>query len=553
MKKTFIKRLATLMLFAITGSNLFSQGFYVYTKDGLRQDYQSENVDSIVFYEKVVGDIEPGGSDNFIDGHEYVDLGLPSGLKWATCNVGASKPEEYGGYYAWGETTTKNSYRLATYKWCEGTKSTMTKYCTQSNYGTVDSLTTLTSSDDVATIKWGSKWRIPTEEEMEELVKNCTWTWATQGGKKGMTVTGPNGNSIFLPATGLRDDTDVFYRGKYGYYWSATLGEFTSATACNLYFGSKNGSCQFCDRAGGLTVRPVTNGVENPDDENEEDEPIQEPDEEEVVIPEKPADTMEAVDLGLPSGLKWATCNVGATKPEEYGGYYAWGETEEKSDYDWDTYKWGISSSLTKYCTSSNYGTVDNKTVLDSEDDVAHVKLSDKWRMPTLDEIKELVNNCTWKWTTYNGVNGQLVTGPNGNSIFLPATGYRGGTDLYFRGSFGYYWSATLYEDNSIGAYGLSFSDSFHFWDRWGNRSYGFTVRPVTDGVENPDDENEEDKPIQKPDEEEVVTPEKPADTMEAVDLGLPCGLKWATCNVGASKPEEYGGYYAWGGNRGEE
>ncbi|MBQ4621541.1 MAG: hypothetical protein IJB28_02700 [Bacteroidaceae bacterium] len=250
MKKTFIKRLAAFILFAITSANLFSQGFYVYTKDGQRQDFPSENVDSIVFYEKVV--------DNFVDGHEYVDLGLPSGLKWATCNVGASKPEDYGGYYAWGETTTKNSYRWATYKWCEGTKSTLTKYCTKSNYGTVDSLTTLTSSDDVATIRWGSKWRIPTEAEIEELVKNCTWTWTTQGGKKGMTVTGPNGNSIFLPATGLRSDTDVFYRGKYGYYWSATLGEFTSYGARNLYFGSDSGSCQYCDRGGGLTVRPVT-------------------------------------------------------------------------------------------------------------------------------------------------------------------------------------------------------------------------------------------------------------------------------------------------------
>ena len=472
MKKTFIKRLATLMLFAITGSNLFSQGFYVYTKDGLRQDYQSENVDSIVFYEKVVGDIEPGGSDNFIDGHEYVDLGLPSGLKWATCNVGASKPEEYGGYYAWGETTTKNSYRLATYKWCEGTKSTMTKYCTQSNYGTVDSLTTLTSSDDVATIKWGSKWRIPTEEEMEELVKNCTWTWATQGGKKGMTVTGPNGNSIFLPATGLRDDTDVFYREKYGYYWSATLGEFTSATACNLYFGSKNGSCQFCDRAGGLTVRPVTNGVENPDDENEEDEPIQEPDEEEVVIPEKPADTMEAVDLGLPSGLKWATCNVGATKPEEYGGYYAWGETEEKSDYDWDTYKYYI-----KNAGYVNIGT----NISGTQYDVAHVKWGGSWRMPTLDDIEELFNNCTWKWTTYNGVDGQLVIGPNGNRIFLPAAGSRYGTDFRGRGADGCYLSASSYDDSSGYACGFVFSLGYSNWNEGRFRTDGRSVRPVTE------------------------------------------------------------------------
>ena len=144
----------------------------------------------------------------------------------------------------------------------------------------------------------------------------------------------------------------------------------------------------------------------------------------------------EYVELGLPSGIKWATCNIGATKPEEYGGYYAWGETEEKSYYDWDTYKWcnGTYNSLTKYCTDSGSGRVDNKTVLDPEDDVAHIKWGGSWRMPTRDEIKELNDNCTWQWTTLNGVNGYRVTGPNGNSIFLPAAGYCYGTELSCRG-----------------------------------------------------------------------------------------------------------------------
>ena len=189
----------------------------------------------------------------------------------------------------------------------------------------------------------------------------------------------------------------------------------------------------------------------------------------------------EYVDLGLPSGAMWAAYNVGATKPEEYGGYYAWGETEEKEDYSWETYKWcnGSYNTMTKYCTDSSYGTVDNKTVLDLEDDVAHVKWGGDWRMPTTEEQRELLNNCTWEWTALNGVNGYRVTGPNGNSIFLPAADYRGGADVYGRGYFGNYWSGSLYSNYSYSAYVLYFYDSFYFG--WGKnyRYSGYSVRPV--------------------------------------------------------------------------
>ena len=188
----------------------------------------------------------------------------------------------------------------------------------------------------------------------------------------------------------------------------------------------------------------------------------------------------EYVDLGLPSGLKWATCNVGATTPEEYGGYYAWGETEEKENYSWETYKWcnGSENTMTKYCIDSYYGTVDKKTVLEPEDDVAHVKWGGNWRMPTRVEQRELLNSCTWKWTTLNGVNGYNVTGPNGNSIFLPAAGYRDGTDVNFRGYYGNYWSSSLYNDYGNHACDLYVLDySYH----WGisYRYYGQSVRPV--------------------------------------------------------------------------
>ena len=189
----------------------------------------------------------------------------------------------------------------------------------------------------------------------------------------------------------------------------------------------------------------------------------------------------EYVDLGLSSGTKWATCNVGASKPEEYGGYYAWGETEEKDDYTWETYKWcdGDEYSLTKYCTDSYYGKIDNRTVLAPEDDVAHVKWGGTWRMPTIEEIKELQNECTWQWTSRRGVDGYRVIGSNGKSIFLPAAGYHLGT-LYFSGSYGYYWSSSLYSASAC-AYNLGFEGGYFAW--YGNsdapRYYGCSVRPV--------------------------------------------------------------------------
>ena len=194
----------------------------------------------------------------------------------------------------------------------------------------------------------------------------------------------------------------------------------------------------------------------------------------------KSIDGYKYVDLGLPSGLKWATCNVGATVPEEYGSYFAWGETEEKEDYSWETYKWcnGSSDSMTKYYRNSSYGFVDNKTVLDLEDDVAHVKWGGDWRMPTRAEWDELGNKCTWTWTTQNGVNGYRVTGPNGNSIFLPAAGCRNGAYVVSSGSYGYYWSSSLYSYGSIVACNLDFNDSRYDWDGY-YRYNGQSVRPV--------------------------------------------------------------------------
>ena len=203
----------------------------------------------------------------------------------------------------------------------------------------------------------------------------------------------------------------------------------------------------------------------------------------EITVAENTINGHECVDLGLPSGTKWATCNVGADKPEEFGNHYAWGETETKEDYSWSTYKWcnGSYDKITKYCSNSSYGRVDNKRKLELSDDVARKQWGSSWRLPTKAEFEELLNNCTWTWTEQNGVKGYKVTSKkNGNSIFLPAAGWRGGTSLYYQGTLGYYWSSTPHESNSYNAYGLDFYSGYHY-SNWNYRDYGQSVRPVSE------------------------------------------------------------------------
>ena len=194
------------------------------------------------------------GTEN---GHEWVDLGLPSGTKWATMNVGADSPEDYGDYFAWGETTTKSDYNLSTYKWCEGSGDTMTRYCASSSYGTVDNIRTLYLSDDAAYVNWGTSWRMPTDEELKELQTNCTWTWITQNGVSGRKVTSKvNGNSIFLPAAGYRYDSGLKQVG-YGRYWSSSRGLSDSDHASCLEFDSGDVYRDISTRYRGRSVRPV--------------------------------------------------------------------------------------------------------------------------------------------------------------------------------------------------------------------------------------------------------------------------------------------------------
>ena len=199
--------------------------------------------------------------------------------------------------------------------------------------------------------------------------------------------------------------------------------------------------------------------------------------------PVTPPDEGDWVDLGLPSGTLWATRNIGASSPEDYGDYFAWGETEPKDFYDLYTYKWWESWfesgwthwGYTKYCNSSSsgyMGNTDDKTELDPEDDAATVNWGSDARMPSSEQFLELISFCTRQWTQRNGVNGNLIIGPNGKTIFLPAAGVRELEMLNAAGSIGVYWSRTV--AGAVGAYYLRGSSVLS-----DGRYYGFTVRAV--------------------------------------------------------------------------
>ncbi len=234
------------------GDKIYVDGNYVGTSPITSNlSYGSHNIKAVrndKEVSKTISVSQSGGENNVklafvqeINGHEYVDLGLPSGLKWATCNVGANKPEDYGSYFAWGETATKSSYKENNSK----------------TYGKSFSDIGGKSQYDAARANWGGTWRMPTKAELEELENKCTWKWTTQNGVKGYKVTGPNGNSIFLPAAGRRYGSSLYYAGERGNYWSSTSNESYSNYAYGLDFNSSYQIVGWYRRDSGLSVRPV--------------------------------------------------------------------------------------------------------------------------------------------------------------------------------------------------------------------------------------------------------------------------------------------------------
>lgn len=459
--------------------------------------------------------------------YEYVDLGLPSGLKWATCNVGAEKQEDYGYYFAWGETKQKDTYT-------EDNNITngiqLGDFFGDAEY-------------DAAAANWRENWRMPNKAEYDELVKECTWEWIKQGGVNGYKVIGPNGNCIFLPAAGYCDGSSLFNAGEEAHYWSSTPDNYQSAD-CAYYLDFDYGDYFLSDgkRYRGQSVRPVSGkGVQAPivttskvtnisvygaecggnvnsdggssctsrgvcwstssnptieDNYTQDGEGVGEftsyiyglmpntiyyvrayvtnsvgtsyGNEVSFTTKEKQQHgEHEYVDLGLPSGLKWATCNVGANLPEGYGDYFAWGEIVPKYPYESDN--------------SVTYNVQMGDISGNPQYDAAAANWGGSWRMPTQEELQELYDECSWQWTVQNGVNGYKVMGTNGNNIFIPAAGCRIGLSLQGAGERGYYWTSTPYDGNSAGSACRLYFSSSSYNVGHNSRYGGLCVRPVSE------------------------------------------------------------------------
>ena len=516
MKKLLL--ILALTLVAITGN----------AQSSPRGDMDNDGVVSVSDVMELVGIILNGDAPQSYltcpDNHHphLIDLGLPSGTKWACCNVGADTPEAYGGYYAWGETEEKSTYSWSNYIHCNGSRETV------HDLGSDIAGTQY----DVAHVKWGGYWMMPSKAQQDELRNYCTYKWTTVNGVNGGKFTSKtNGASIFLPAAGHRI-TILRNANESGGCWSSTQNPSNSDIAFYLQFYSDNAAGQSRYRYVGQSVRPIYVGdtykalalsksnvetfagksttVEITSGSGYYKVSSSAPNVAEaslsgstitikgvaaglavIVVTDTKSGSSQyiiatvkqayltcpddhhphVIDLGLPSGTLWACCNVGANTPKGYGGYYAWGETDVKSTYNWNTYIHCDGSKETCHDLGSD--------IAGTEYDVAHVKWGGSWVMPSEAQQDELINNCTYEWTTVNGVNGGKFTSKtNGASIFLPAAGYLRDDILNNAGSTGLYWSSTQYPSGTDDAYFLYFYSGYTDWNI-NYRYYGQSVRPV--------------------------------------------------------------------------
>ena len=437
--------------------------------------------------------------------HNYVDLGLPSGTLWADCNVGASTPEGYGNFYAWGETKTKDTYSWSNYQYASGSSSTA------QDIGTHIAGTKY----DAAKAVWGSDWVMPTLDQANELLNKCTISLATVNNVKGLRFKGPNGNTIFFPMTGYKYDSNYSKEGTQCYIWTDTKDIVTKVAykSMALYIerssSSAKANTQAAPRRSGVIVRAVKNPNDGP---VISDDPV---------IPEEDV----LVDLGL--SVRWSSMNLGADAASGYGNYYAWGETATKSTYTWANYQHASGSSSTVKNIGSNIQATQYDVAykcFESYDPILDKDV--KTCLPTKAQWEELQSKCTWKEATKDGHKGYTVTGPSKESIFLPFSGTSYDGSLHNVGSYSYYWSSEVYTDASK-AYAFNIKTATTPKLSYAQRRTGLPVRAV---------------------EYKTSTPTPPPSTdHNYVDLGLPSGTLWADCNVGASTPEGYGNFYAWG------
>ena len=385
--------------------------------------------------------VEYGPTEGKLNGHTWVDLGLPSGTRWATCNIDATAPEQPGKLYAWGETATKTNFVRENSK---TDKKPMEDISGNPTY-------------DVATAKWGKGWRIPTEEQFKELLKYCSYTYEPCGNIYWQKFTSSiNKKVIYLPATGYKEGSaKLTYPKTNGYYWTSTPSTDQYNTGAGVYaFAVDEGRMGHGGRSTGGAVRPVADYD---------------------VDTEIPADGEtnghKWVDLGLPSGLKWATYNLGADAVDQDGGHYRWG-------------------AITTYYKGEKYAKDDVQKDIcgDARYDAATAHWGSDWYMPTVRDFAELMENCTWEWTQIGRRKGLKVTSKhNGKYIFLPASG-----EMNYNCDWDklpqdinkklYYWTSSHMPgwQNKYDAYLVTaYKDAAYFTSKI-RYNTGFSIRPVT-------------------------------------------------------------------------
>ena len=513
---------------------------------------------------RAVSDTEP------TDGHPYLKIG---DLYWATMNIGASSETDYGGYYAWGESETKDSYTLSEYKYYEDgeytkynandEKTTLDheqgqelKYALVENTYTKEEVSTKntntynkaityidgelytegTETDDAAYYNWGGAWRIPTQDEVQDLIDNTTYSWETIDGITGGKYT-IGDDYIFIPAAGYKTGSYTYSTGSYAYYWSSTIASSVKNAYLIQAISSSTSSTSTRTRDNGLPIRPVSDT--------------------------EPTDGREYVKIG---DLYWAKCNLGADSETEYGNYYSWGELYPKKTYSKSTYIYYAGSEYTKYNSTDGLTTLQKefngqvevyarridvysineanvtfakKTEIPTDyttseeldeaihnnvtktDDAARSRWGGTWRIPTITEWEALYNaaaSITYEQDTRTY---SVLTFESGDTLTIPLGGYRQGSSGYTNiGNNGYYLTNSLSvppQDYSAMKGPYISNESAKFTTTF-NRFYGFTARPVSD-VE-------------------------PTDDHAWVKVG---NLYWATMNIGATAIDEYGDWIAWG------
>lgn len=420
-----------------------------------------------------------------VGGHEYVDLGLS--VWWATCNIGTTQASGYGDRFGWGETTKKLEYT-------PGNSLTYEKTGLGDIFGSL--------KYDAAYAQWGDRWRLPTRDEMQELIDHCTWRWTNVRGIEGyLVISNINGKQIFLPAAGMGNGASVEGRGEDGYYWAST--PFGADRACSLCFYQGHKDLNWYQRFYGRSIRAVTTGEpvvaasktagaagtgsrdlvsDNPawqallEAHNDEKATLKVGDGDLDGVPQPTKHhTHRSVDMGL--SVRWATTNIGADFPLESGDYFAWGEVVTKKSYD-----------------ASNGKTMGQRKIGDwtvrdisarPNYDAARAQWGDQWRLPTLAEIEELVNRCEWIYMEADdGRSFYVVNGPQKDSqIILPLVGQKHGIEDRYNHESGFYWTSTA-DVTGVNDYNYAFYlylDAKHINSAMEERRVGFPIRPVTD------------------------------------------------------------------------